>query len=64
MRPYLWKTTDFGKTWKRLDGGLPQDVYLHVVREDPAESGLLYLGTERGVMFSPDDGADAGSRCS
>ena len=56
MRPYLWKTTDFGKTWKRLDGGLPQDVYLHAVREDPKKKGLLYLGTERGVTFSPDDG--------
>ncbi len=38
MHPYLYKTTDFGKTWKRLDGGLPQDVYLHAVREDPEEA--------------------------
>src|SRR6185436_19184621 len=57
MRPYLWKTTDLGRTWKRLDGGLPKDVYLHSVREDPAERGTLYLGTERGVAFSTDDGA-------
>ncbi|HEV8578769.1 MAG TPA: glycosyl hydrolase [Thermoanaerobaculia bacterium] len=57
MTPYLWKTTDFGRTWKRLDGGLPRDVYLHSVREDPAHRGQLYLGTERGVAFSRDDGA-------
>ncbi len=57
MRPYLWKTTDLGRTWRRLDGGLPKDVYLHAVREDPAARGTLYLGTERGVAFSIDDGA-------
>ena len=56
MRPYLYKTADYGKTWTRLDGSLAQDVYLHAVREDPAKRGQLYLGTERGVMFSPDDG--------
>src|SRR5262249_10867804 len=47
-KPYLWKTTDYGKTWKSLTAGLPQDVYLHVVREDPKRPGLLYAGTERG----------------
>jgi photosystem II stability/assembly factor-like uncharacterized protein len=57
MRPYLWKTTDYGKSWKSLASGLPQDVYLHAVREDPARKGLLYAGTERGVSFSRDDGA-------
>jgi photosystem II stability/assembly factor-like uncharacterized protein len=55
-RPYLFKTTDLGRTWKRLDAELPQDVYLHSVREDPKKRGQLYLGTERGVMFSTDDG--------
>src|SRR4051812_25133281 len=56
MHPYLYKTTDQGSSWKRLDGSLAQDVYLHSVREDPAKRGQLYLGTERGVMFSTDDG--------
>ena len=55
-RPYLYKTSDLGRTWKRLDGGLPQDVYLHAVREDPEKRGQLYLATEAGVMFSTDDG--------
>ena len=57
MRPHLWKTADYGKTWKSLAGGLPADVYLHAVREDPKKKGLLYAGTERGVSFSADDGA-------
>jgi photosystem II stability/assembly factor-like uncharacterized protein len=57
MRPYLWKTSDYGKSWKRITAGLPQDVSLHAVREDPKRRGLLYLGTERGLMLSPDDGA-------
>lgn len=56
MRPYLFKTTDYGKTWTRLDKGLPQDDYLHVVREDPAARGVLYLGTEHGVRFTRDGG--------
>jgi photosystem II stability/assembly factor-like uncharacterized protein len=59
--PYLWKTTDYGKNWIRLGmgsltGSLDPEIYLHVVREDPQLPGLLYLGTERGVMFSRDDG--------
>jgi photosystem II stability/assembly factor-like uncharacterized protein len=56
MRPYLFKTDDLGKTWKRLGVAGPPDVYLHAVREDPARKGLLYAGTERGVLFSLDDG--------
>jgi photosystem II stability/assembly factor-like uncharacterized protein len=55
--PYLYKTSDYGKSWKPLHSKLPADVYLHSVREDPARRGQLYLGTERGVMFSTDEGA-------
>ncbi|MFN8059065.1 MAG: hypothetical protein U0Q12_07855 [Vicinamibacterales bacterium] len=57
MRPYLYVTTNFGDSWKRIDGGLAADVYLHAVREDPRRKGLLYLGTERGVMCSTDAGS-------
>lgn len=57
MRPYLYKTTDFGATWQRLDASLPPDVYLHALREDSQNRNLLYLGTERGVAFSTDGGA-------
>ncbi len=56
-RPYLWKTSDYGRSWKSLTAKLPQDIYLHAVREDPKRTGLLYLGTERGVMLSRDGGA-------
>jgi len=47
-RPYLWKTIDYGKSWRSLTAGLPAGVPLHAVREDPKHRGLLYLGTERG----------------
>jgi photosystem II stability/assembly factor-like uncharacterized protein len=57
MRPYLFKTTDFGQTWTGLAARLPQDVHLYAIREDPKRKGLLYLGTEQGVSFSVDDGA-------
>jgi len=57
MHPYLFKTTDFGSSWKRLDGALPADIYLHSVRVDPVRADILYLGTERGVMFSTDGGS-------
>ena len=56
MKPYLWRTTDYGDTWTSLAAKLPQDVYLHAVREDARKKGQLYLGTERGVMFSTDGG--------
>jgi hypothetical protein len=56
-RPHLWKTADYGKTWKSLSVGLAKDVYLHAVREDPRKKGLLFAGTERGVAYSPDDGS-------
>ncbi len=54
--PYLWKTNDYGASWTRLGTDLDPEVYLHAVREDPKVKGLLYLGTERGVMVSHDDG--------
>jgi photosystem II stability/assembly factor-like uncharacterized protein len=56
MRPYLFKTVDFGQTWHSLAGSLPEHVHLHAIREDPKKKGMLYLGSERGVSFSVDDG--------
>jgi photosystem II stability/assembly factor-like uncharacterized protein len=55
--PYIFKTTDFGKTWTSLANNLPADAFVHSVREDHKRKGLLYAGTERGVFFSLDDGA-------
>jgi photosystem II stability/assembly factor-like uncharacterized protein len=56
--PYVYKTTDYGRTWKSISGDIPKSVhsYAHCVREDPVQRGLLYLGTENGVYFSQDDG--------
>ena len=54
--PYLFKTTDYGKTWTSITNGIPADEHCHVVREDPNKSGLLYAGTERGVWVSFNDG--------
>lgn len=55
--PYLFKTTDLGRSWTRITGGLDPEVYLHVVREDNRRRGVLYLGSEREVMVSRDGGA-------
>jgi len=57
--PYIYKTDDYGKTWKRLtDGtnGIPADTPTRVVREDPDREGLLYAGTEFGMYLSFDNG--------
>jgi photosystem II stability/assembly factor-like uncharacterized protein len=56
MRPYLFKTTDYGKHWMPITNGIPSDEIVRSVREDPVRPGLLYLGTERGVWVSFDDG--------
>ena len=58
FRPYIYKTTDYGKRWKRVDGGLPKDTFVRVVREDPKRQGLLYAGTEAGMFVSYNDGDD------
>ena len=54
--PYLFKTSDFGRTWTNLSGALSEDLPTYSVREDPVRRGLLYLGTDTGVMVSMDDG--------
>jgi photosystem II stability/assembly factor-like uncharacterized protein len=56
MRPYLYKTSDFGKTWKKITNGIPDNAFTRVIREDPARRGLLYAGTETGLYVSFDDG--------
>jgi len=56
FRPYIYKTNDFGKTWKKLGRGIPENTFVRAVREDPKRRGLLYAGTETGVYVSFDDG--------
>ena len=54
--PYIFATDDGGKTWRRIDAGLPREQYAHVVREDPANPDVLYAGLEQGVWLSLDRG--------
>ena len=58
LTPLIYKTHDFGKTWTRISNGIPTGAYTRAVREDPKVKGLLYAGTETGVYFSIDDGAN------
>jgi photosystem II stability/assembly factor-like uncharacterized protein len=55
--PYVFKTTDFGKSWTKLTAGLPANDYVHAVRVDPRDTKLLFAGTEQGVYVSFDDAA-------
>ena len=57
-RPYVFKTTDFGKTWTNIAGNLPSNAYVHVIREDPRNPNLLYVGTELGLFASFTGGGD------
>ena len=56
LHPYLYRTNDYGATWTRITSGIPDDEFTRVVREDPNRRGLLYCGTERGILVSFDDG--------
>jgi len=58
--PYVYKTTDYGKSWKSISSDIPRSVfsYAHCVREDPVRKGLLYLGTENALYVSFNDGAN------
>jgi photosystem II stability/assembly factor-like uncharacterized protein len=56
LRPHIYKTHDFGRTWTKIVAGLPDDP-INAVREDPVRRGLLFCGSERAVYFSIDDGA-------
>lgn len=58
--PFVYKTNDYGKTWKKITQGIPSTMlsYAHCVREDPVRPGLLYLGTEGGMFVSFNDGED------
>jgi photosystem II stability/assembly factor-like uncharacterized protein len=57
FHPYLYKTTDYGKTWTKITDGLPDNVFTHAIREDTVRKGMLFAGTETGIWVSFDDGA-------
>lgn len=54
--PMLYRTDDYGRTWHSIATGLPANMFVRVVREDPIQAGLLYAGTENGLFISFDDG--------
>lgn len=55
-RPSLWRTRDFGGHWEPIVAGLPKDAYTRVIREDSVAEELLFVGTERGMYVSLDQG--------
>ncbi|PYO39731.1 MAG: glycosyl hydrolase, partial [Gemmatimonadetes bacterium] len=59
LAPYIFKTSDFGRSWKRISDALPRSPlsFVHVVREDPVRRAMLYAGTENGLYVTWDDGA-------
>ncbi|CAL68161.1 VPS10 domain-containing protein [Christiangramia forsetii] len=56
--PYLYKTTNYGKSWNKITNGISSEHFTRVLREDPEKKGLLYAGTETGMYISFDDGAN------
>lgn len=50
FKPYVFKTTDYGRTWTNITGNLPATAYVQVVREDPKNTNLVYVGTELGLF--------------
>jgi len=56
LRPYLYRTRDFGKSWQLVSNGIPEGSFLNCIREDPVREGLLYACTEKGVYVSFDNG--------
>ncbi len=55
-KPYIYKTENYGKTWKLIVNGIANEDFTRVLRADPKRKGLLYAGTERGMYISFDDG--------
>jgi photosystem II stability/assembly factor-like uncharacterized protein len=58
LRPYVYRTEDFGRTWTPLVRGLPASGPVHVIREHPKNANLLFLGTEHALFYSTDRGSE------
>jgi photosystem II stability/assembly factor-like uncharacterized protein len=56
FEPYLYKTNDYGKSWKKITNGIPSEHFTRVLREDPVKEGFLYAGTETGIYYSHNEG--------
>jgi len=55
-KPYIFRTSDYGKTWTKMTSGIPENDFVHAVREDTVRRGLLFAGTEHAIYVSFDDG--------
>ena len=55
FNPYIWKSTDFGRTWRDISAGIPSGP-VNVIKEDPANENVLYVGTDIGAYVSVDGG--------
>ncbi len=53
--PYIWKSADYGKTWTSIAAGIPAGP-VNVIREDPVNENILYVGTDMGVYVTTDGG--------
>jgi hypothetical protein len=58
MRPYIYKTTDYGQTWRAVAGNLPAWGFVNSIRQDPVNRNLLYAPTEFGFYISLNDGGE------
>lgn len=58
MKPYVFVTEDFGKSWENITGDLPEDFSAYVIKEDTENPNLLFVGTEEAVHFSYNRGKD------
>jgi len=56
FKPYVLKSADRGRTWTSIAAGLPERGHVHMLAQDHVQAGLLFLGTEFGVLFTPDEG--------
>ena len=56
FQPYLYKTSDYGRTWEKITKGIDKEHFTRAIRADPERASLLYAGTESGMYISFDDG--------
>jgi photosystem II stability/assembly factor-like uncharacterized protein len=56
FHPFLYRTTDYGKSWTKIVNGIPADNFTRTIRPDPNQKGLVFAGTESHLYISYDDG--------
>ena len=58
LKPYAWRSSNYGRSWASIAAGLPEDHFVRVIREDTERAGLLFAGMERGLYMSMNGGND------